>query len=175
MEEETWRYHEDCPGDDLNVPEAPHYDDLTDTQKLAFGNGVGPDWIPESLRSLITGYASWFFAEASWKHHDFGYAKGRTEAERARYDRLFLEAMRRDASRYYWPKWLLALLVSSFFHRAVRRYGSRSFFYCNRYRTLEEVIATIGTGRRSYEHVMPDGMQRGWEGDKQRALRECGR
>lgn len=171
--DDTWRYHRDCPRDGI-VSDKPHFDDLDENQRLAFGNGVGPGWLPDWARMVITGYASWFVGEASWKHHDFNYGRGFTEADRLDADRMFREKMLEDVAALSFPKRLLAWFTIAFFYRAVRRYGSRSFFYCNRYRTLDEMIATIGTGRRKYEHVMPDGLERGWKEDKARALRQAG-
>ena len=64
----------------------PSWSSLTSDQQRHFGNGVGPGWLPKWARKLITGAMSWYFSDASWRHHDFGYAVGRTERERWRYD-----------------------------------------------------------------------------------------
>lgn len=74
----------------------PSYRDLTPDQKAALCNGVGSDWMPYWLRKLLTLLSGWFFDEASWCHHDFGYAVGYTEAHRLQYDQKFLE-------RRCWP------------------------------------------------------------------------
>jgi len=59
-------------------------------------NGLGPAWFPSPVRSALTGLGRLFFDEASWDHHDEGYARG--VPARAECDRKFLMAMLRDAS-----------------------------------------------------------------------------
>lgn len=49
------------------------------------------------IRSVLTAMGRAFFNEASWDHHDCGYARG--HPSRAECDRKFLMAMLRDASR----------------------------------------------------------------------------
>lgn len=57
---------------------------------------MGPWWFPGPIRQALTAISGVFFDEASWIHHDRGYARGRPE--RAECDRRFLMAMLRDAS-----------------------------------------------------------------------------
>lgn len=122
----------------------PSWSDLTPAQRLNFGNGIGPGWLPAWARRFITRSMSWFFQEASWRHHDFGYAVGRTERERWRYDWLFFRAMLRDAVSQRMPKGVIAVpvavVVSLVFYLAVMAGGWISFEYGARYRTVEEAL-----------------------------------
>ena len=63
---------------------------------VEIANGLGPWWFPASLRRALTRLGRRFFDEASWEHHDVGYARG--HPSRAECDRKFLMAMLRDAS-----------------------------------------------------------------------------
>lgn len=116
----------------------PGYSSLTTDEKKLVCNGIGPDWFPVMLTNLLTRVGSFFFKEASWCHHDFGYSIGYTKEHRALYDRLFLEAMLRDTSdaNGYRP---LAFVMSYFFYYCVRLMGSHSFHYGNRYLTVDEL------------------------------------
>lgn len=123
----------------------PSFDDLTPEQQRQFGNGVGPYWLPDWARDLITQTASWFFKDASWRHHDFGYVVGGDRWDRARCDWKFFRAMLRDAASQ--PRWIwlvaapTATLISLLFWIAVRIGGQLgSFEYRERYATLEEVM-----------------------------------
>ena len=134
----------------------PSFHDLTPAQQAQFGNGVGPYWLPGWARQLITQTASWFFKDASWRHHDFGYAVGGDRWDRARCDWKFLTAMLRDARtqnhRSENPLGVMllnlvavptAILIALFFYVAVRIGGQLgSFEYRDSYASLDEVIAT---------------------------------
>lgn len=123
----------------------PKFDDLTPAQQQNFGNGVGPYWLPDWARALITDTASWFFADASWRHHDFGYVVGGDRFDRARADWKFLRAMAKDAISQ--PRlWLLsaplAIVFAVAFYVAVRIGGQfGSFEYRDTYATLDDIIA----------------------------------
>ncbi|MBI1495408.1 hypothetical protein [Halocynthiibacter styelae] len=122
----------------------PSFHDLTPEQQAQFGNGVGPCWLPDPLRRMITETASWFFKDASWRHHDFGYAVGGDQWDRARCDWKFFMAMLRDALSH--PKWRiiripLALMIALMFFLAVRIGGQLgSFEYRADYASLEEIL-----------------------------------
>ncbi len=130
----------------------PSFDELTPEQQLRFGNGLGPYWLPGPVRRFITKTASWFFKDASWRHHDFGYAVGGDRWDRARCDWKFLVAMVKDAVSqdpgsgamgfvrlFAVP---LAIVLSVVFYLAVRVGGQfGSFEYRDRYATLAEVAA----------------------------------
>lgn len=75
----------------------PRYQDATPEQLARICNGVGPAWAPTPVRKLMTMLSSWFFDEASWNHHDFGYYIGCRECCRREYDHKFFMAMLRDA------------------------------------------------------------------------------
>lgn len=124
--------------------ERPSWSELTEDQQLHFGNGIGPDWMPAFARAFITGSASWFFQDASWRHHDFGYSLGYTEKHRAEYDRKFFDAMCRDALSQPGWRWINvpgALAIACLFYAAVRLGGWASFDYGERFHTVEEVLA----------------------------------
>lgn len=132
----------------------PSFHDLSPAQQNLFGNGVGPYWLPDNMRRFITTTASWFFKDASWRHHDFGYVVGGDGWDRACCDWKFLTAMLSDAVSQSsdWPvlpglEWLIkapvAIVLSLLFYLAVRiggRFGS--FRYRDCYATSEEVLET---------------------------------
>lgn len=132
----------------------PSFLDLTLDQQRQFGNGVGPYWLPAWARNLITDTASWFFKNASWRHHDFGYVVGGDRWDRARCDWKFLRAMLRDArtqnhgSEYPLGAMIInlvavpsALLVALVFYANVRLFGGFGpFAFRDEYATLEDVI-----------------------------------
>ena len=124
--------------------ERPSYSSLSPEQKSKVCNGIGPGWFPEWLRNLITETMSWFFDDASWCHHDFGYLLGFTEGYRWLYDWKFLKAMCRDAVFQKNWKWKttapVALLLSVFFYLAVMLFGWIGFHYGDRYRTVNEIL-----------------------------------
>ncbi len=126
----------------------PSFHDLTSEQQAQFGNGLGPNWLPKPVRRFITETASWFFHDACWRHHDFGYAVGGDRWDRARCDWQFLRAMLRDSVSQEqgldWPgKALMAILISLVFYLAVRVGGQfGSFEYRDTYPTLQEVLNT---------------------------------
>ena len=129
------------------IMQRPQFEQLTPEQQLNFGNGVGPGWLPASVRDFITKTASWFFKSASWRHHDFGYAVGGDRWDRARCDWRFYAAMLKDAfcQRYalltLWP----ALILATAFYVAVRIGGQfGSFEYRDHYATLAEIIEVYG-------------------------------
>ena len=93
-------------------------------------NGVGPAWAPAPVRAALTRLAALFFEEASWERHDRGYGRGGSEADRARFDRLFLAAMLRDASLLKTvPRMFGASLLAWIFWTAVRMGGWTAFNY----------------------------------------------
>lgn len=82
--------------------------------------------------------------DASWRHHDFGYAIGGDEFDRIRCDWKFLVAMMRDSVSQPRRTWLvaapLAMMLSLFFFLAVLLMGwNGSFRYSDRYATIEEI------------------------------------
>ncbi|WP_037316212.1 hypothetical protein [Ruegeria halocynthiae] len=94
---------------------------------------------------MITKSASWFFKDASWRHHDFGYDVGGDRWDRARCDWKFFVAMTKDALTQRWPLALItipaALILSVAFYLAVRIGGQfGSFEYRDGYATLEEIL-----------------------------------
>ncbi len=123
----------------------PSFHDLTSAQQATFGNGVGPYWLPTWVRDFITKTASWFFNDASWRHHDFGYVVGGDRWDRARCDWKFLTAMLRDAlSQNKWRvlRIPIALLIALFFYVMVRTFGQfGSFDYRDSYASIEHVRA----------------------------------
>ena len=131
----------------------PSFTDLTPEQQALFGNGLGPFWLPDAARQFITKTASWFFKDASWRHHDFGYAVGGDRWDRARCDWKFLIAMLRDAVTQDMDDgvpgiaWLVlappAVVLSLLFYVAVRIGGQfGSFEYRDCYASLTEVLNT---------------------------------
>lgn len=118
----------------------PSYRDLTPEQRKRLCNGVGAHWQPAWQRKALTKLSDWFFSEASWCHHDFGYAVGYAEVHRLEYDRKFLAAMLRDADRLSGLKRMMARQLAWIFYGSVRVFGSKSFYHADRYRTLGDLI-----------------------------------
>ena len=123
----------------------PKFTDLPPERRLDFGNGVGPSWFPAGFRLFVTQKCSWFFEDASWRHHDFGYAVGGDEFDRWRCDWKFFMAMCKDSmsqpSRVRVSTVPVALLISLVFFVAVLFVGWRgSFRYDSRYAKLEEIV-----------------------------------
>lgn len=123
----------------------PSWGDLTPEQQLKFGNGIGPSWFTENQRAFITKTCSWFFQEACWRHHDFGYCVGHREVDRWKCDWKFFGAMVRDSLSHDGWKYVNvpgALTISVAFFIAVRAGGwYKSFVYGKRYATIDEVMA----------------------------------
>lgn len=114
----------------------PRYQDATPDQLKLICNGVGPSWAPPPVRKTMTLLSNWFFDEASWQHHDFGYYIGRTEKERAEYDAKFFDAMIKDCQQLPWHKKANGYSLSCFFYASVRLFGSASFYYGQDYQPL---------------------------------------
>lgn len=111
------------------------WSDLTPEQQAEFGNGCGPDWLPEWLTRLLFG---WFF-EASCRHHDFNYRRGGTKDDRLDADRGFLKAMIRDVKRLHWSLQLPAAAEAVTFYGLVRLFG-RFQFEDGPYKSLEQIL-----------------------------------
>ena len=124
----------------------PSFTDLTPAQQANFGNGVGPVWLPDRARGMITQTASWFFKDASWRHHDFGYSLGHTKEHRRIYDWKFYRVMLSDAvsqPALIWPLAMpVALTIATLFYIAVRTFGGLgSFSFGTAYRSLDEILS----------------------------------
>lgn len=119
----------------------PQFEDLAPEQVRLLDFDVGPGWLPKRWRRFLTQTASWFFDEASWQHHDFGYAVGGDRWDRARCDWKFLSAMLRDARAQRAVLIIPAVLLALIFYIAVRIGGQfSSFRYRDSYATIDEVI-----------------------------------
>lgn len=139
----------------------PSFHDLTPDQQAQFGNGIGPVWMPNWMRGLITKTASWFFKDASWRHHDFGYSVGYSRMHRRLYDRKFYRAMLRDAVSQPALVWLIAapvaILIATLFFIAVRLFGGfGSFHFGTGYRSLAEILSDYeeSPNQTAYENVI---------------------
>ena len=119
----------------------PSWSQLTPEQQALFGNGFGPSWLPDTWRNWITDRATWFFGEASYKHHDFGYWVGYKERHRWQYDWKFFRAMLRDAGSQGWLLSPLAYTIAVIFYIAVMVAGwCGSFEYGDDYNDLETIL-----------------------------------
>lgn len=114
----------------------PSYDSATPEQLKLICNGCGAAWMPNWLRSALTKTSSWYFDEASWNHHDFGYYLGYKEYHRFEYDNKFLEAMLRDSRNLVLYKSIFAYILSFTFYGLVRCFGWINFYYGSNYKTL---------------------------------------
>ncbi len=121
----------------------PRWNDLSPDFQKRFGNGVGPSWFPAFLRAFITKQSSWFFKDASWKHHDFGYWVGHTKAHRKTYDDKFLAAMKHDLKDRGLLTKIGGFIISRSFFAAVRLGGGGSFYYHHEYRSIAELKAAL--------------------------------
>ena len=72
------------------------WNEATPEMRAAVCNGPGPWWWPRRWRTALRRWLGWFFSDADWCHHDWGYYWG--HPDRATCDRLFLAAMLRDAA-----------------------------------------------------------------------------
>lgn len=111
------------------------WDELTEEQQKAYGNGCGPAWLPKWLKKLLFG---WFF-EASCKRHDFAYSRGGDEADRHEADYGFMRAMLDDVARLPWYLQLPAYIEAWCFFVIVRVFGSLAFDY-GEYKQLRDII-----------------------------------
>lgn len=118
----------------------PSYTELTQEQRAIICNGVGADWTPPVVRKALTKATQWFFDDASWCHHDFGYSIGYTEKHRKLYDRKFLDAMLSDSSKATGFKKIVAYTLSYTFYSVVRAVGWIGFEYGTRYKTIDEIM-----------------------------------
>lgn len=109
----------------------PRYSEATPEQLSKICNGVGASWMPTVTRKILTKLSEWYFDEACWNHHDFGYYIGHVECHRREYDSKFFSAMLRDALKLSGFKMLLACNLSLFFFICVRCFGWASFYYAN--------------------------------------------
>lgn len=120
----------------------PKFTDLSLEQQKTFGNGVGPDRFPTWLRHFLTERVSWFFSDASWQHHDFGYVIGGDAFDRWRCDWKFFRAMLKDSVSQAFLPWIiaapLAIGISILFFIAVLFGGWMSFNYRAGYATAED-------------------------------------
>lgn len=73
------------------------WDECSEQDKRLICNGAGPAYLPGFIRRFVTKVLSFYFDEASWDHHDYGYFWGCPS--KAECDRRFLSAMLRDASK----------------------------------------------------------------------------
>ena len=88
-----------------------------------------------------------FFASASWGHHDFGYDVGGDRWDRRRCDDKFLIAMRRDAlslpALQFWAI-PLALMIAYSTYFPIRIFGDcGSFKHRDAYATLDEIQSLL--------------------------------
>ena len=98
------------------------YEDLTPEEKRNICNGCG------GKGSFIKPPHKAFF-EASCNHHDYGYYKGGTEADRKRCDDKFYEAMKRDCSTLPWYQYIRYRPWCWIYYLAVRQFGKKYFNY----------------------------------------------
>jgi hypothetical protein len=119
----------------MNPLQKVRWEELTEEQQKAYGNGCGPKWAPGWAKKLLFG---WFF-EASCKRHDFAYSRGGDEHDRYEADRGFKDAMLRDVKLLPWYLQPAAYAEAWSFYAIVRAFGSTSFHYGD-YKTLREII-----------------------------------
>lgn len=108
------------------IKETPtRWSDLTEEQQQKYGNGCGPQWLPESIAGFLFG---WLF-DASCRRHDFAYDRGGLESDRLKADNGFFKAMLSDATRLTGSKLLVAILLTGLFYLLVRIFGWMAFNY----------------------------------------------
>jgi len=108
------------------------WDELSPDEQAEFGNGCGPKWMPDWLKHFISVYLFGWLYEASCRRHDFGYARGGSEANRKKADLGYYRAMQRDAGRLANEsscKEMAALMVAWLYYRLVRLFGWTRFSY----------------------------------------------
>ena len=120
----------------------PKYELLTPKQKAVILNGCGkkgawfkpPDW----------------FMLAECNHHDYGYYKGCTEADRKRCDDTFYNEMKRDVSRAAWYLKPARYAAAYIYYKAVRLFGKSAFYYADKPRTLEDLQQEVLMSKKRY-------------------------
>lgn len=105
------------------------YEDLTSEEKKMICNGCG------GKGSFIRPPHGVFF-KASCNHHDYGYWKGCTEADRFKCDYSFYEAMLQDCNRLPWYLYLRYRPWCWAYYHAVRLFGGKFFYYADEKREL---------------------------------------
>lgn len=94
----------------------------------AIGNGIGAEWMPGFMRSLLTALSP--FAEAPALIHDVEYFEGGDEAARSAADRRFRENIITTAKacyRWYHPLRYLAMARAGCFYALLRIFGAAAW------------------------------------------------
>jgi len=101
-----------------------NYEDLTPKQKAEICNGCG------GKGSWVTPPNAIFF-EASCNHHDYGYYKGCTDADRLDCDEKFYEAMVRDCNKLSTLEYMRYRPWAWLYYKAVRMHGAKYFYFAD--------------------------------------------
>lgn len=109
--------------------EWPKWERLKPYQIAKFANGIGSAKMHPFVRKVMTFLGNLFFEEASWNHHDYGYFKGGTEADRKRCDRLFYRAMISDAKKNTFFTFPLAFIFATTLYVILIIWGKSAFAY----------------------------------------------
>jgi hypothetical protein len=102
------------------------FEDLTEKEIAEICNGCG------GKGSYVKPPHAVFF-NASCNHHDYGYWKGGTEADRKTCDDKFYSEMVKDCKVLPWYKWLRYRPWCYLYYLAVRKWGKKYFYYSNVY------------------------------------------
>ena len=103
------------------------YSELTREQKEAICNGCG------GKGGFVKPPHKAFF-KASCNHHDFGYWKGVTEADKIKCDNLFFKAMREDCRKLSWYNYIRYRPWCWLYYKAVKTIGKKFFYYGDKQR-----------------------------------------
>ncbi len=98
------------------------YEDLTPAQKRAIVNGCGG-------KGGIVKPPHRIFFDTSCNHHDYGYFKGCTEADRLADDKELKKSMKKDCATLPWYRQIRYRPWCWLYYRGVRIVGKKYFYY----------------------------------------------
>lgn len=107
------------------------YSQLTQEQKSKICNGCG-------IKGGFIKVPNFLF-KASCNHHDFRYWRGCREVDRKDADDSFYKWMRVDIKGAKWYLKPYYHMWAWFYHKAVRLFGSKHFYYADKQRTIKDI------------------------------------
>jgi hypothetical protein len=119
----------------------PKFEDLSKEQLNAICNGCGK-------KGGFFKPPNWFML-ASCNHHDYGYWKGCTEADRLKCDETFLREMKKDVKRSNIFLRPIRYSAAYTYYFAVRKAGKSAFYYAKNPKTIEDLNQEVLMNRKT--------------------------